>query len=171
MVKKKYVIGIIIFWAILLLGMIFVKQLTLYTGTEVVLKTIPVDPRDLFRGDYVILRYDISNINLDSILTTEDNFKRNDDLYLKLDTSNKYAKGIQVSKKPFDEGLFLKGKVLRSYAKNLSVKYGLESYFVQEGTGKEIEQNISKVEVLIAVDKRGNGIIKSLRYEENAEMQ
>ena len=32
----------------------------LSSGQEVVLQTVPVDPRDLLRGDYVILRYDIS---------------------------------------------------------------------------------------------------------------
>lgn len=29
-----------------------VREVTLRTGTEVVLQTVPVDPRDLFRGDY-----------------------------------------------------------------------------------------------------------------------
>lgn len=32
----------------------------LRNGKEVLLKTVPVDPRDLLRGDYVILSYDIS---------------------------------------------------------------------------------------------------------------
>ena len=30
-------------------------------------KTRPVDPRDLFRGDYVILNYEISNVNLEDV--------------------------------------------------------------------------------------------------------
>ncbi|MEO1210457.1 MAG: GDYXXLXY domain-containing protein [Cyanobacteria bacterium J06638_20] len=37
----------------------------LYTravGTPIVLQTVPVDPYDLFRGYYVTLRYDISNV-------------------------------------------------------------------------------------------------------------
>src|SRR6516164_5539853 len=34
-----------------------------YRGADVVLlKVMPVDPRDLFRGDYVILGYDITRI-------------------------------------------------------------------------------------------------------------
>ena len=31
-------------------------------GTEILLQTALVDPRDLLRGDYVILSYDISTI-------------------------------------------------------------------------------------------------------------
>jgi hypothetical protein len=34
----------------------------LRTGTDVTLQTRPVDPRDLLRGDYVALGYDISNL-------------------------------------------------------------------------------------------------------------
>ena len=34
----------------------------LRSGTDVRLKTLPVDPRDLLRGDYVILSYGISSI-------------------------------------------------------------------------------------------------------------
>jgi uncharacterized membrane-anchored protein len=31
-------------------------------GTRVWLRTVPVDPRDLFRGDYVRLRYEASTV-------------------------------------------------------------------------------------------------------------
>ena len=44
-----------------LVAMVAMKQWTLTTGTPVVLETKPVDPRSLFRGDYVRLNYAISN--------------------------------------------------------------------------------------------------------------
>jgi uncharacterized membrane-anchored protein len=34
----------------------------LRSGTEVMLQTRPVDPRDFLRGDYVSLAYDISSV-------------------------------------------------------------------------------------------------------------
>ena len=34
----------------------------LRTGTDVTLQTRPVDPRDLLRGDYVTLSYEISRV-------------------------------------------------------------------------------------------------------------
>ena len=43
----------------LLIGMVGFKEFTLQTGTDVVLQTVPVDPRSLLQGDYVILRYEI----------------------------------------------------------------------------------------------------------------
>mgnify|MGYP001598691262 CR=1 FL=1 len=39
----------------------------LRNGTEIKLKTLPVDPRDLLRGDYVILSYPISTIPKDIV--------------------------------------------------------------------------------------------------------
>ena len=42
-------------WGAMIIGFITVKEFTLQTGEVVTLKTVPVDPRDLFRGDYVIL--------------------------------------------------------------------------------------------------------------------
>ena len=43
------------------LGGLFVySQYPLWVGTEVRLATVPVDPRDLFRGQYVRLNYALS---------------------------------------------------------------------------------------------------------------
>jgi uncharacterized membrane-anchored protein len=63
MEKKRIFIGIGIFWVLIIGGFIGFKEFTLRTGEEVLLKTLPVDPRDLFRGDYVILRYDVSRVD------------------------------------------------------------------------------------------------------------
>ena len=45
-----------------LLGTVFVQERALRVGTVILLETRPVDPRDLLRGDYVILNYKISSI-------------------------------------------------------------------------------------------------------------
>ncbi len=54
---KKTFYLIVVFWLLIFSGFIAYKEYTLRTGTEVILKTMPVDPRDLFRGDYVTLNY------------------------------------------------------------------------------------------------------------------
>ncbi len=168
MIKKKYVVALIIFWGVVLIGFIVFKQYTLQTGTEVLLRTVPIDPRDLFRGDYVILRYDINRIPLDSILSEGGPFKKDDQVYLKLDTSLKYARTTQISRNQFNEGLFIEGVITNTNTHVLSVKYGIESYFVPQGTGKEIERKIGKIDVIVAVDKQGHALIKSLQYEGEA---
>ena len=69
MTQKIKFFGIGVLWLVIIGGFIFSKQMTLLTGKEVLLKTVPVDPRDLFRGDYVVLRYDISTIDLETVST------------------------------------------------------------------------------------------------------
>ena len=50
--------------ALVLGWMIWDRTSLLANGREVVLDVVPVDPRSLFRGDYVILGYDISRYAL-----------------------------------------------------------------------------------------------------------
>jgi uncharacterized membrane-anchored protein len=47
-----------------LAGMLVLHAWPLWTGESIYLKVRPVDPRDLFRGDYVTLGYDVDNLQL-----------------------------------------------------------------------------------------------------------
>ena len=52
------VVGQLIF----LLAFIGYKEVDRLTGQEVVLQTVPVDPRSLLQGDYAILDYEIATL-------------------------------------------------------------------------------------------------------------
>ena len=45
-----------------LASMVVDRTLLLKTGREITLPIVPVDPRDLFRGEYVRLGYDINTV-------------------------------------------------------------------------------------------------------------
>ena len=63
--KKVFILlGAVLFQLVIIAGMIGKSLYPLVTGTEVRLKTEPRDPRDLLRGDYVVLNYQFSNIRL-----------------------------------------------------------------------------------------------------------
>ena len=47
---------------VFLIGFIGIRETALFTGTEVVLQTVPVDPRSLLQGDYAILDYEIADL-------------------------------------------------------------------------------------------------------------
>src|SRR5215210_1183022 len=51
----------------ILLGMIALRAIPLVTGQTVLVRVEPVDPRDLFRGDYVILSYEFSRVPREGI--------------------------------------------------------------------------------------------------------
>jgi uncharacterized membrane-anchored protein len=175
-----------------LVAMVADKQWTLNTGTPVVLQTVPVDPRSLFMGDYARLAYSISQLRLDGegALAGDKDFKRHDTLWLALKPEADGAQAVSVhhqrSAVP-PELLALKGEVLNSSdsgwdrASNkplrqhtLTVRYGIEQYYIQEGTGGQIERprGGEKVSIRVAIDSRGKaGILAVLldgreRYRE-----
>lgn len=106
--KKKVFISIGVFWIMIIGGFIGFKEFTLRTGQEILLKTVPVDPRDLFRGDYVILRYDISTINTDSLGNKGSEFRENDTIYVVLNVdNNKIGTLATINKNKPEGGIFI----------------------------------------------------------------
>lgn len=170
--KKIILFFIAVLWVIVAAAMIISKQSTLRRGKAVVLETVPVDPRDLLRGDYVILRYKISTLDLGLIKSERPDYKRGEVIYVKLEPKGKFweATGVQA-KRSADNEIYIRGKVSYCYSKKLEVIYGIESYFVPEGEGREIEKNIrrekSSVNVEAVVDSSGNALIKKVYIDKD----
>jgi uncharacterized membrane-anchored protein len=138
----------------LLLAILIPKERTLATGEEVVLQTVPIDPRDLFRGDYVNLRYTISTVR------SYTDFEVGDRVYVGLAQQGDIWDAVSASHSPPD-GLYIKGRVTQTQQGQIDVEYGIESYFVPEGSGHIIER-ARDVKVRVAVDSSGNSVIKGL---------
>ena len=110
MEKNKLFILIGSFWLIIILVFIASKEFTLRTGKEILLKTVPVDPRDLFRGDYVILRYEISRLDSNHIAADYTDFKIGEKIYVALKKEDGYGVASKLFRNsPKGEELFLKG--------------------------------------------------------------
>ncbi len=63
--ERLAILVAVCFQLVVLVGMILGKTVPYYFhGKTVLLQVVPVDPRDLFRGDYVTLGYDISRVSL-----------------------------------------------------------------------------------------------------------
>ena len=161
--------------------MIWDRTSLLSNGREVVLEVIPVDPRSLFRGDYVILGYDISRFSLPPGAEPP-NPKAAYYLTLKKkpDGDNWQVAGgaNEQPANPQADEVVIKGRV--DYVSQPSadkpqdptivgLHYGIESFFVPEGTGRELEKMVGdkKISAVIAVDGGGNAAIKGLLSEGN----
>jgi uncharacterized membrane-anchored protein len=146
-------------------GLIASKEMTIRTGTTILLETMPVDPRDLLRGDYVVLNYSISVINT-SVLPGQHSYKQGQTVYVGLENDGRYWKVVSLSSAKPGQGIFIRGKVRSFYSSRLNVVYGLESYFVPEGEGSSIERVMrgsnSSIAVEAVVDAQGNAVIKRL---------
>lgn len=139
---------------VFLLGFIAVKEIALRTGTEVVLQTVPVDPRSLMQGDYAILDYEIAD--LPPFMQDAPVGER---VYVVLKQDADVWKGERYagSLRHVEGEVFIKGRVDRMG----HADFGIGSYFVPEGTGRIIE-SAQDVKVVVNLDADGNAIIKEV---------
>ena len=224
---------------LILAGMIGYRHYWIETGERIMLRVTPVDPRDLFRGDYVSLSYEISSLNLDQ-LAAQETFGPQEKVYVLLHPepdgtwgvagvsktppagkrfiqgrtvwerknsprwevslkddlgslrtlSPRWWTGVQPGdritfcldargqvisffkedprrKSPCGRGVAFTGTVVsysESRFRQLQVEYGIESFFVQEGRGREIESGGAgrdlKVEAVLRSD--GKAMLSSL---------
>lgn len=170
--KRIIVLLIALLWVIVTAGFIASKQAILKSGKAVLLETEPVDPRDLLRGDYVILSYKISNLHLDRIASEKKYFRRGEIVYVEVKPKGKYweAASISAEKPAAGAGIFIKGRVRDSYLNEARVLYGIENYFVPEGEGGKFETAMrrgtrEKLNVEAVVDKGGNAMIKRVYFD------
>ncbi|HEY5792484.1 MAG TPA: GDYXXLXY domain-containing protein [Chthoniobacterales bacterium] len=91
------------------------------------LRTRPVDPRDLLRGDYVILSYDISMLPEGS---KSEDFPGGQ-AYVTLRPEGEFWKIGAVSAKSPETN----EPVLKAQVKGRALVYDIEKYFVPEGMG------------------------------------
>jgi uncharacterized membrane-anchored protein len=136
----------------ILLAFVGVREYRLAVGTEVVLKTVPVDPRSLLQGDYAILRYEIGRLP-----PYMDQLDQGDTVYVMLDRREGGWRAVsyQVWKpETRTDELFLKGTV----GPGDWLDFGIDTYFVPEGTGMEI-QTSEGVNVKVAIDANGKAAI------------
>ncbi len=156
----------------------------LRSGMEVRLATVPIDPRDLFRGDYVVLSYRISFVPPD-LLPKGHVFRRHDPVWVELEQPPGAPARVLAAHaaRPSAVGsgrILLAGRVdavsvcmptdtPREFRcgpdrpPGLRVIYGLESYFMPEGEGRAIERaDRSRLEIVAAVAPDGRSAIKRL---------
>ena len=161
--RKLFILAVVLQSA-LLLTMITRQELLLKTGKKIMLKCEAVDPRSLFSGDYVILNYEISEIDLKDITldqkkTAEEwlNFHAGDDIFvtLKKNTADDFFSVSGLSNlysEPEKDAVILSGKVIyRTSSERLRVKYGIEDYFVPQNEGKHIEDNMNNLHAEVSV--------------------
>ena len=156
------------FWCIVgvqivvLLAMIGFKETALRTGTEVVLQTVPVDPRSIFQGDYVILRYAIGvpgrNGSLPWDRRNENRPEQGTAVFVTLRQSGDVWKAASYDFNRDEAGLVaIRGEIDEGGI----LDFGIGTYFVPEGTGRGIER-AEDVKVRVVVGQDGKAVIKEV---------
>lgn len=170
--------------SMLLAWIIVDRAMLLSNGKEISLSVVPVDPRDLFRGEFVVLSYEISRLNKVDLAGDSD-FAIGDPVYVMLEPDGDSWQASAIYREEPANGLFLRGTVVfrrgeledcnHIRCKILTVDYGLEKFFVPQGHGRELEalRNDQKMSVVASVGEDGRSALKRLlidgevRYEES----
>ena len=147
-------------------------------GTEVMLETTPIDPRDFLRGDYVVLRYGISTMPAGALKDRP--AERKAPVYVTLSKGpDGFHRAVSAHASPpilATGDVLIQGRIKRgdncgpqrrAYCETLTVAYGLESFFVPEGEGRELERarDDRKVAVVASVAPSGRAAIKRLMVD------
>ena len=156
--------------------MIAGRAAILRDGRKVLLKVEPVDPRDLLRGDYVLLGYEISRIPVKLIAnvpvgetTTQDGplvvrLKRDADGYWRPISAWLGKAGTAAAPDEVDiVGRIRAGWNLTGEAP-VAPDYGIERFYLPEGEGKAIENDmrVRPFGIRAAIAKDGTAQIKAL---------
>lgn len=120
------------------------QESRLRSGTSVLLETRPVDPRDLLRGDYVILRYGIEELPRELLEVPEvPEPAVGVPVFVTLTPKDRFHVASKVSfSAPRDPaGPVIQGRLVSSEWRVgrdnfLRVDYGIGRYYVREGTGE-----------------------------------
>jgi uncharacterized membrane-anchored protein len=154
-----------------LAGMLVNASLPLWSGEEIKLRTVPVDPRSLFRGNYARLNYEISSVPAGKLAGRS--IRHGEVVYVSLtqaeDGVYEYA---DVSLEKPDHGTFIRGRYQHSNfglagqsdVEQLSIQYGLEAYFapVEEALALERELRAGGAVATVMILGNGQSALKSI---------
>jgi uncharacterized membrane-anchored protein len=167
------------------IGWMVTDRITLLkTGKEVVLPIIPVDPRSLFRGDYVRIDFPVTMVSSELFATSDKSPRRAGPVFVTVQRDGETWKPVAVNEtrpNPGPDQTVMQGRLAGNWWPGLGrtphqvrINYGIERYYVPEGKGLELEKAArdKKLAVVVAVDGRGRAAIKGivvdgkLTYEE-----
>lgn len=158
---KMALIAALVFQLAIMAGVVVKGFYPLWVGEEIRLKTQPVDPRDLFRGNYARLNYAFSNLD-------NPDFLPGDVIYLPLTREGDlWTAGEPDHHKPA-EGLFLRGRVSsRPWRGGSRLIFGIEALFAPKEKALALERQLRDEAVaVIRVAPNGRAALVSVNSEQ-----
>lgn len=167
------------------------REWILATGKSYTFQTAPIDPRDIFRGDYVRLNYLFSSVPVSQLdeAILKGGLRKGQKVYLTLSKDiNGVSRGERLLLTPPQDKPFIRGYSLyhwpyRYYREQsaekrkkvrlwpVSIKYGIEQYYVEQGHGQELEKirgsrNSFQLPMLVhvGVSDSGEAVLRSYEW-------
>lgn len=141
----------------------FSNEQALEQGKEVVLELQPLDPRSMLQGDYVQLQYEAGrfkpadDIKSGTVITVK--LKKDSNGIYRPTGETAEGRAGDVFKKPQADEAYLTGK----YNGYDGLIFGIESFFVEEGTGMELERTAKYAKVIVSDE--GNALLVDVKRD------
>jgi len=164
--SRRLFLAVAALQVLVIAGLTTSRELALRSGTEVILETAPVDPTDLFRGDYVVLSYEISRIGVCEVPPGGTAYVPLREGPNGVWRAGPFGPGVALAS--FEDAAAETGVAIRGTVRSgrpfdrCRLDYGIESYFVPEGTGRAIERLREPFRVRVVIDADGDAVIKEL---------
>lgn len=149
MTKKQLLFAIIAFQVLILIGMFIKAFYPLAIGEEVRFKTLPRDPRDLFRGNYVDLSYSFNTIDLTALPNDIDKmgkYSYGDVFYLGIAPKGEFYEPTGIWNNPPKDTKYMQVIMQDDYSysnydtlRTMGIHAGIESYFTEKENALKIE--------------------------------
>jgi uncharacterized membrane-anchored protein len=129
-------------------------------GQEIRLKAQPVDPLDVFRGNYVVLRYQISS------LPVLGEVRRGDKLCARLQESDgEWRANYADPGRPSGTVICGRARDDASPGESVGIEYGIETYYASAERAREIEQSIAQGDLYAVLDLDSDGSARIEKLE------
>ena len=142
------------------LAMAGLAEADLAFGEEIRLKAQPVDPLDVFRGNYVVLTYEISS------LPVLGQVRRGEQVCARLEESDgSWRASYADPGRPAGTVICGKARDDASPGESVGIEYGIETYFASAERAREIENSIASGQLYVVVDLDDDGSARIERIE------
>jgi len=163
--RTKWLAILVTLQVLFLLGLAGTSYAAVLLGQPVKLRTVPVDPRDMLYGDYVTLQYEASRVSPSLWRGGDPEPERGTAVYTVLAPDGEFFKpaAIYPAKPDTQDGeVVMKGIVEYSSAEQIVIRYGIERYFVPEGTGLDLERLSDRLAVTVRIAPWGQNVIEAV---------
>ncbi len=165
------IVALVIAQSLILAWIIAGRVMILRSPDVVTLQSEPVDPRDLFRGDYVTLNYGIANLSFIE-MNGDMKWQDGDMIYVELTPAKDTWRAVAAFHVPVLPALgnkLIRGRIdYHDETRNVArVDYGIERYYVPQGEGRALEdqRNERALSVDVALAGNGEAAIKGIRID------
>lgn len=131
-------------------------------GDEIKLRAQPVDPLDVFRGNYVVLTYDISRLRI--VYPVQKGQRLCADLF-------QSAPGVYGARFAYDypprnrKEICGRARHDARGGESVEIEYGIETYYASAERAREIEDSIARGQLYVVVDLDDDGSARIERLE------